>query len=251
MIMHRIAEDLLVYRFPPLEGKHYGFNIYALLDPDSTDVLLLDTAYEAQSREVRADLEAAGLRVTQVILSHFHPDHILGLDALENVYVYGSPRCQETLGLYEEEDNAQRFAPSVLVNEEDAWTFGKRTLQFILAPGHSPCSMYTLIGDEYVHVADNVMTSNEGQDILPWASFELIQSHIDSLETLRLFASRTLLLSHGVQINDPRVAEQAIENRISYFQNILAGNGGISFEEATRGCTCSFLHSEWLIRKEA
>lgn len=251
MLKHRIAEDLLVYRFPPMEGKHYGFSLYALLDPDSPDVLLIDTAYEEQSQQVLKDLEDRGKRVTQVVLSHYHPDHILGLDALGEVYVYGSPRCQETLGLYSKEDNAQRFAPSVEVDEEEAWTFGKRSLRFMLAPGHSPCSMYTLIDEAYVHVADNVMTSNEGQDILPWASWELIDAHIDSLQALRELSSRTFLLSHGIEIRDAVQAEAAIDNRITYFQNVLAGDGRLEFEDVVRGCSCDFLHKEWLIRQES
>ena len=250
MFKHRIAEDLLVYRFAPMEGKHYGFSICALLDPDSSDVLLIDTAYEEQSQQVAEDLEGQGKHVTQVVLSHYHPDHILGLDALGEVYVYGSPRCQETLGQYSKEDNAQRFAPSVEVDEEEAWTFGKRTLRFVLAPGHSACSMYTLIDNAYVHVADNVMTSNEGQDILPWACWELIEAHIESLQTLREFSSRTFLLSHGIEIQDAVQAEAAIDNRITYFQNVLAGKGKMEFEDAVKGCTCDFLHKEWLIRKD-
>jgi hypothetical protein len=94
------------------------------------------------------------------------------------------------------------------------------------------------------------MTSNAGQDILPWAAYDLIQDHIESLEALRAFKSRTLLLSHGVALKDKRAIDKAIDNRVTYFRAVLAGQGQISYEEAVEGCTCDFLHKEWLIRKD-
>jgi hypothetical protein len=110
--------------------------------------------------------------------------------------------------------------------------------------------MYTLIDEEYVHVADNVMTSNEGQDVLPWASWELIEAHIESLQALRTLVSRTFLLSHGIEITDPKRSKTAIDDRIMYFRNVLAGEGKLDFGAAVEGCTCDFLHAEWLIRRE-
>ena len=212
--------------------------------------MLIDTGYEEHGAAVRDALDGDGYEIEAVVLSHFHPDHVLGLNALRNVAVLGSPRFEETLREYGEPGEWRAFVPSRIVRESDEIPFGRFRLGFRFAPGHSPCSLATLLDDDYVHVADNVMLSNDGQQILPWAPFDRVSEHIESLEMLRSYARRTWLLSHGTPIDDARVAERAIENRIRYFRRILAGNGRISYEEAVADCDCDFLHREWLVRRD-
>jgi len=245
----QVAKRIVQYRFPPEPGKHYGFNITALLDGDEGRALLIDTAYEKQAAAVFSDLTARGIELSGVIVSHFHPDHVTGLTALPEVPVYGSVRFDETLSLFPKESR-EAFVPSDPVSDGYRLRFGGHELVFRLAPGHSPCSMYTLVGDCYLHVADNIMTSDAGQDVLPWAAYDLIEAHVESLEALRRFGPRTLLLSHGVVLDDGRVIDEAIANRLRYFRAVLAGKGKVSYEEATEGCTCEFLHKEWLIRTD-
>ena len=247
----RPADDIAIYRFPPYEGKHYGFNITVLIDWASGEALLIDTGYEEHGAAVAKDLKARGISPTHVVLSHFHPDHIVGLTALPGVTVVGSARYLETLREFGDRSEWEAFLPTRTVEDGDRLAFGRFELSFVAAPGHSPCSLYTLIDDDYIEVADNVMTSNDGRDILPWAEFDRIEDHVRSLEALRAYTDRTWLLSHGITIDDPAVAERAIDDRIAYFRAILDGDGAISFEEATRDCSCEFLHREWLIRKDA
>jgi len=246
----RVAESIVQYRFPPHEGQRYGFNILALLDESEKKAWLIDTAYEDECAVARRDLEAEGYTVTGVVLSHFHPDHTTGLRALPKLDVLGSARADETLSMFGEAEEWEPLRPTRTVDESDIVRFGSFDLWFHPAPGHSPCSQYTLIGEKYVHVADNVMTSNEGQDILPWAEFARIGDHIESLELLRTLADRTALLSHGVTIDDASVLNKAIDNRIAYFRAVLDGDGKIDIDQATANCSCDFLCTQWLIRKE-
>jgi glyoxylase-like metal-dependent hydrolase (beta-lactamase superfamily II) len=251
MFMHQtsIAEGIVEYRFPPREGNHYGFSLYALLNEPSQSALLLDTGYEEHSGAVNVSLKAHGYTVTTAVISHFHPDHILGLRALPGIDILGSPRFEETLAMHGPREKREMFVPSRYTYEGDALMFGKFRLLFLPAPGHSPCSQYTLIDEAFIHVADNVMTSNDGNDILPWAEFDRIPDHVASLERLRAFTDRTFLLSHGAPMTDRNKQNEAIDNRIRYFENALAGNGLYAYDEAVRGCTCRFLHQEWLVRK--
>ena len=246
----QIAERIVQYRFPPESGKQYGFNITALLDEDKKRALLIDTAYEEQAAAVHAALAARGIELEGVIVSHFHPDHVTGLKVLPRRTIYGSARHDETLRHYADDEERRVFTPTDAVSGKTRFTFGRLKLAFRLAPGHSPCSMYTLIGERFLHVADNIMTSNTGQDILPWAAYDLIQDHIESLEALRELGSRTLLLSHGIVLGDDRSIREAIANRVTYSRAVLASEGKGSYEEAVEGCTCDFLHKEWLIRRD-
>jgi len=246
-----ITASIVRYQFPPQEDRHFGFNLHVLMDEETRSALLIDTGYEEHAALVLDDLRAEGYALKSVVVSHFHPDHILGLQALPPIEIIGSPRYEETLSQYGPRQEWEMFIPSQVSDENSEIEFGHFRLRFRLAPGHAPCSQYTLIDDSFVHVADNVMTSNDCQDILPWAEFDAISEHIASLDLLREFRGRTFLLSHGCELKEQQVQLEAIDNRIRYFRNILEGGGAFSYEEAARGCTCQFLHQEWLIRKEA
>ena len=245
-----LAPGLIQYLFPPREGKHYGFGLHVLLNEAEKSALIIDTGYEEHAAAVLADLTSSGYELKAAVISHFHPDHILGLQALPSIDIIGSARWEETLLHYGERDELKAFVPTQITDEESEISFGRFHLGFRSAPGHAPCSQYTMIDNTFVHVADNVMTSNEGQDILPWAEFDTITDHITSLELLREFKAQTFLLSHGCTLADEQVQRDAIDNRIRYFRNVLDGNGIASYAQATRGCTCGFLHQEWLIRRE-
>jgi len=250
MLRTELADGIVRYRFPPHEGKHYGFNLIALLDEENRRALLLDTGYEEHASAVLHDLQEREYTLRTVVLSHFHPDHVLGLRALPEAELVGSPRYEETLQAYGPRDEWAEFIPSLTPRGDSAIRFGPFDLRFQPAPGHSPCSQYTLIDGAFVHVADNIMTSNDGRDILPWAAFDLAPDHIASLERLRCSIDRTFLLSHGLELDDRAVKEAAIENRVRYFRNVLESNGRATYEEATVECECGFLHREWLIYKD-
>lgn len=246
----QVSEGIVQYRFPPESGKHYGFNLTALLDGKARRAVLIDTAYEAQAATAYADLTQRGFDLSGVIVSHFHPDHVMGLKALPRTSVYASARYEETLRYYTDAAERRALTPTDPVVDGTQRTFGPFELAFRLAPGHSPCSMYTIIGDRFLHVADNIMTSNAGQDILPWAAYDLIDDHIRSLEGLREFLPRTFLLGHGVVLDDERTILAAIDNRVTYFRAVLAGEGRLPYEEVVAECSCDFLHKEWMIRRD-
>ncbi len=250
MLKREIASGILCYQFPPAEGKHFGFSLYVLLDAQTRSALIIDTAYESQASAVRADLIAMGYELTTAVISHFHPDHIVGLQALPDIEIVGNARWEETLFQFGSKDELTPFFPTQVATESTTLVFGRFNLGFRPSPGHSACSHYTIIDDSFVHVADNVMTSNEGQDILPWAEFDAIADHIASLELLRTLANRTFLLSHGRTLVDEQTRIEAIDNRVRYFKNVLEGNGTYSYARATKGCTCEFLHQEWFIHTE-
>ena len=244
-----LAANMLLYQFLQHDGDHFGYNIVALLDESEKTALLIDTAWEEEAAAVRNDLEADGYKIERVILSHFHDDHLFGLRSLPGVERIGSKAYETDLHKYSSKDNWSLFSPTTIIDEDSVIRFGNHLVTFRHAPGHSPCSIYSIVNDAFVHVADNIMTSNDGHDLLPWATFENVLDHIHSLELLREYAGHTILPSHGTPIEEESVLLEAIGNRVKYLQAVHEGNGAICFEEAAENCTCDFLYT-WHIVKE-
>jgi len=239
------AQDLVQYQFEPEPGKAHGLNVYSLLTENHA--LLIDTGYEEHAKLVLEDLHTRGYSVSQVVLSHFHPDHVFGLQALKNVRVFGSEYYAGTLGKYPPE-NQDPFMEIQKLTDGARLQFGGFQLAFHSAPGHSPCSMYTVINDSFIHVADTLIAANDGQPICPFAEYENIGEHILSLERLMEMSPQTLLLGHGKSIEGKTAIKEEITDRLIYLRAIRDSGGKISFKEATIKCTCRFLNEQWHIQ---
>jgi glyoxylase-like metal-dependent hydrolase (beta-lactamase superfamily II) len=239
----KIEQDFFLYQFPAVGENAYGSNIYVLLDGD--EAFMLDTGFEEQAEAVLADLLSRGCELKHVLASHFHGDHISGLLVLPVAEVYGSERAEETLAQYPPEVIAQLPVLSK-VNEETILQFGRFTLTFRFAPGHSPCSLFTILNGKTIHVADTLIAANDDTLILPWAPFEKARAHIRSLELLRELEPETLLLGHGNPVRGEAIEEE-IAIRKQYLQRVLDGEGKIGLQEATQGWTRPFLGGKWHI----
>jgi len=245
MTTSRFAENILLYEFPADPGTHYGYNLYALLDEQEKTATLLDAANEPQAEQVRRDLSARGYRIARVILSHFHHDHIFGLRELPGVEIVGSPQYEETLALLGGKEAGRPFLPTRVVTEDDELGVGPFRLRFVDAPGHSACSRYTLIDEDYVHVGDNLMRSARGEALFPWVRFEGLVAHIDSLERLRAYADRIILPSHGPAIRGVAAVHREIDDRLLVLRAMLESEGEAAYEDIVQGCSQPFLHAEW------
>ena len=240
-----VIDGLYQYQFPPNEGDVYGFNLYALLS--EKQALLIDTAYEQQAADVLADLVANDYTVEHILISHFHPDHTSGLTTLPSATVWGSNQYPLSLNDYYTPE-AQQSLPAVQgLSESFVLEFTPFTLTFRPAPGHSRCSLYTIIDDHYIHVADNLMATNDGRPLLPWAPLDQVENHIQSLELLKELEPQVVLLAHGRSIEGGLAIHAAIDDRIKYLQIVLETNGKATFEEATAPCSRPFIGKEWHI----
>lgn len=243
MLKRVLEEGIVQYIFEPLTGKHFGNSVIALINDNK--VILIDTAYEAQATQIYEDLKNNGLAIEKIIISHFHNDHMQGLKALPQVPIYGSMHYKTTLDLYTEIEEHKYFTPTILIENEFSLSFGKHKLTLICFPGHSACTIIIKINEKYIHIADELMFSNNGEPLLPSSEPNFIRRHVESLNKLKEYNSYTLLPSHGLQISEKQKIEKEIDNRIAYFNAILNNNRRISYEESIKDCECEFLHSEW------
>ncbi len=235
--------NLICYQFPPKPGKHYGYNIYALLA--GQEALLIDSAYQVQAEAVRQHLNANGITPRLVVVSHFHDDHIYGLKVLPGVCILGSPYYQTTLDLYCDPAEQASFHPHRTPVDGETLTFGDFQLRFLIVPGHAVCNLFTLIDDSWLHIGDEIMTDNQGHPILPWVERSRLAEHIASLERLKDFRRCTLLPSHGVALHGEEAILEAIEERLSYLRAVEASPVPISYPQASAACRLPFLHAEW------
>ncbi len=237
MIVDNIENNLFNYRFPEEEGFLYGFNLYALIN--GNDVLLIDSAFSSQARQVKKDLTSKGLRLTHVLLTHFHPDHVAGLIALDaEITVLGSPEYEKTLT----KDIPQRVTA---VSFSDGFQFGDFNLAFTPAPGHSACSILIDINGKYLHAGDNLMSRYDGKAILPWVEFSELANHISSLEMLKEMNRDRIILGHGPELFGRKEVSQAIDDRLNYLKAVFDTAGKCSHKEATAGCSCEFAGNEF------
>ena len=244
MLKNEISEGLVQYIFEPLPGRHFGNNIFALIDCDR--VLLIDTAYEEQAEQVLKEIRESGMGIDGIIISHFHDDHMYGMKALPKVPTYGSEYYKTTLEMWTDKEDRKYFKPTIRIkNETYSFKFGKHNIDLIPFPGHSLCTILTRIDETYLHVADELMFSMDGEPILPSADPNCIQRHVDSLNRLKALNSYIFLPGHGVEVEGSEKIEKEIDNRIAYFTAILNSSRKLTYEEAKQDCSCDFLHSEW------
>lgn len=237
MVVDRIENNFLNYRFPEKDGFLYGFNLYALLN--GSNALLIDSAFRTQARQVAGDLKSKGLTLTHVLMTHFHPDHVAGLVALDpDITVLGSPEYRKTLT----KDIPQTVTS---VSFSNGFQFGGFNLAFTPAPGHSACSILIDINGKYLHAGDNLMSRYDGKAILPWVEFHELANHISSLEMLRKMNRERIILAHGPELFGKEDVIQAIDNRLSYLKAVLNSAGKCSYREALSGCSCEYAGEEF------
>ncbi|GEK11702.1 MBL fold metallo-hydrolase [Pseudoalteromonas sp. McH1-7] len=239
----RITKNLYLYQFPPFEGDHVGYNIYAFIEDNTA--MLLDTGFEAHGKAVHEDLNSQGINITQVLFSHFHPDHISGLPALAMPELYGNHHYKNTLNKYIDKTKHHYFEGLNELNENSVLHFGEFDFKFEFISGHVECGLYTIINDKYIHVADDIMTSNKSEALLPAVHISGAQAHFDSLEKLKSYAELTLLLSHGNPISGAEQVLTEISQRQSYLKALAQSESPLSLEKAIAKCTTQFLHTEW------
>ncbi|MCE5173414.1 MBL fold metallo-hydrolase [Paenibacillus profundus] len=244
MLKQEIAEGIILYMFDPRPDRHFGYNITALID--GAQAILIDTAFEEHAQQVVEDLAECGIRIEGVILTHFHDDHMYGLKVLPEVPVYGSAHYQTTLDMWTEPKEHPYFTPDIVFEHSLQITFGRHELTLTSFPGHAHCSSLIIINEQFVHIGDELMFSNDGQPILPSVDYnQYVRRHRDSLAKLRDYSHCTLIPSHGTVISGQQRIDRDIANRIAYFDAILGSGTEISYEEATQQCDCMFLHQEW------
>jgi glyoxylase-like metal-dependent hydrolase (beta-lactamase superfamily II) len=169
-----------------------GTNTWIVRSHD--DLVVIDPGPGAPSHLAAIESEAAGSRVTRILLTHGHPDHAEG--AVELAHRVGAP----VLAL----DPAHRLGDEGL-HGGDVVEVGDVTLAVVATPGHTHDSLsFHLAIDGALITGDTVL--GRGSTVIAHPEGRL-GDYLESLERLRALAessSASLVLpGHGPALLDP------------------------------------------------
>jgi glyoxylase-like metal-dependent hydrolase (beta-lactamase superfamily II) len=172
----------------PLATQMVNF-VYAVGDRTTGECILVDPAYAVA--ELLAATSADGMRVTGVIASHYHPDHIGGsmmgysiegipallehIDVPVHVQAREAPWVSRTIGI---------SADDLAVHEPgDVVSIGGVDIELLHTPGHTPGSQCLLVDGRLVS-GDTLFLDGCGRTDLPGSDAEAMYASLQRLAAL-------------------------------------------------------------------
>ncbi|KAI9852531.1 MAG: hypothetical protein M1838_000399 [Thelocarpon superellum] len=203
---------------PGKRGAQQGTNTY--LVGKGAERVLIDTGEgkASWSELLRKVLQGEQARVSQAILTHWHPDHVGGVAELLRLCPGALIYKNEPSGREHPIDDGQRFCVD------------GATLRAVHAPGHTTDHMALVLEEEdAMFTGDNVL--GHGTSV-----FEDLATYLTSLERMRhQFAGRAYP-GHGAVIDDgpARIVEYIAHRaeRERQVLDLLGGAGAVASDEA-------------------
>ena len=242
----RIRDNLFQYHFNRDENGEPN-SIYVGIDDRRNKALILDTAFLSCAEHVKKDLEEQGIEPEVVILSHYHPDHAGGTPVFQHCRLYAS---EFYLVNYE---NCQRWHPDLtfipptdVIKDGDTLTFGSFNFRFIYAPGHSNCTVLTLINEDVLHIGDLLMLSEDDKLTLPYISMGgSFDEHIRSLEKIKTIAYNLLAFGHGHLSSEKEKNTAMIDDLLYYLNRVQDSMGTLPLAVCLRNDITTYAHTEY------
>jgi len=195
-------------------------NSYAL---GERDVLLVEpaTPYEAEQRawvDWARGLHAEGRRPVALFATHYHPDHVGGVDALAR---------ELGLPLWAHEETARRIGPSKvarrLVDGEEIVLDGPAPQRWrvLETPGHAWGHLCLWEAAERTLVVGD-MVASEGTIVIAPGDGDM-RLYLEQLARLRACDARLALPAHGEPIDDPAALfDRYVAHRLAREARVLA-----------------------------
>jgi glyoxylase-like metal-dependent hydrolase (beta-lactamase superfamily II) len=178
----------------PVAAQMVNF-AYIIGDRDSGTAALVDPAYAVG--ELVEAAEALGLRVTDVLATHYHPDHVGGsmmghsIEGLREILELAPVRVHVQADEAEWVRKATGVGPGELVTHSggDVVEVGSVRVTLVHTPGHTPGSQCFLVEDRLI-AGDTLFLEGCGRTDLPGADPAAMY---DSLQLLASLPDDTVL----------------------------------------------------------
>jgi glyoxylase-like metal-dependent hydrolase (beta-lactamase superfamily II) len=161
-----------VFRLRSFSVGAYDNNVYLLSDDKSGEALLIDPADEAP----RIIQELDGLRLSHILVTHWHPDHVQALEAVRE-------KTGAQFACHPLDEPRMPLSADQRLQDGQRLSFGDYELVALHTPGHTQGSVCFLAG-ERLFTGDTLFPGGPGNTSGPDASFPTI---IESLES-KLFS---------------------------------------------------------------
>lgn len=150
----------------------FANNTYLVQDRELGDALLIDAPQEGEQA-----LDAlAGGRVTQIAVTHRHPDHWVSIDTLKSAT--GAP-----VACHEADRGPYGATVDRAIEDGEELVVGELRVRVIHTPGHTPGSVCFLVGDHLIS-GDTLFPGGPGRTTNPAELQQEIRSIIDRLLVL-------------------------------------------------------------------
>ena len=201
-----------------LAGQMVNF-VYAIGDRVTGEAVLVDPAYSVE--DLLAVLSADEMRLTGVIATHYHPDHVGGsmmgyaIEGVPALLEHGecpvhvqkaeAPWVSRTIGVPEHDLAAHEPGDVVAVGEVE--------IELLHTPGHTPGSQCLLV-DGCVVTGDTLFLDGCGRTDLPGSDPALMY---DSLQRLaRLPAGAVVYPGHRYSVPSSAAMSSVLEQNYVY-----------------------------------
>lgn len=187
----------------------FGVNTYVVWDPESSEAAIIDPGMidERERRALDSFVESRKLKVTQLINTHSHLDHIFGNAYIKEKYGLevkahpGDAFLAETLP-----EQASRFGMrmalqpqsiDVELHDGDTIFLGKERMELLGVPGHSPGGIALYCPESnFVITGDTLFPGSMGRTDLPGGDYATLADAIRR-KLLTLPDSTVVLSGHG------------------------------------------------------
>ena len=158
----------------------FGMNTYVMWDPESSEAAIVDPGMidDAERRALDDFITRNGLKVTQLINTHMHLDHIFGDAYVKDKYglEIKAGKADEFLALTLSDQAARYHLPvktvdlgvDVNLNDGDILYLGTEPIKVLSVPGHSPGSIALYCPESgFVITGDALFQGSIGRTDLP------------------------------------------------------------------------------------
>ena len=187
----------------------FGINTYLVFDPETKECAVIDPGMSNPEEEkaIEKFIAEKGLKLTQIINTHLHIDHVAGIPFLQKKYgvtviaheadKYLGDNIRLQIGAFGLNLLVDNIEITEYIKAGDKIKIGNGALEVLLVPGHSKGSIALYDRDGgFIITGDALFKGSIGRTDLPGGNYKELINSIDS-ELLSLPDETVVFPGHG------------------------------------------------------